>query len=134
MGARYTRDAGMISLLLVATLTLVPPDTSRHSGVPRRVVAIQDTVEDEDVRDRWLAEDKLKHFTMSYGITMFAYAGGRMLADHNTSTALAIGAGVTAGILKEFYDRSRDKPFSLRDLTWDVAGIAAGYALIKNAR
>jgi uncharacterized protein YfiM (DUF2279 family) len=134
MGARDARNIGMMAFLLAATLTLASPDTTKHSGAPRRVLLVQDSVEDEDVRDRWVAEDKLKHFTMSYGITMFAYAGGRMLTGHNTSAGLALGASGSAGILKEIYDRKHDKPFSLRDLTWDLAGIAAGYALIKNAR
>lgn len=123
----------MISLLIAATLTLLPPDSSRHSG-PRRVVAIQDTVRDEDVRDRWLGEDKLKHFTMSYGITAFAYAGARTAAGHDASVGVAIGAGAAAGILKELYDRTHGRPFSLRDLLWDAAGVAAGYVMIKNTK
>ncbi|HEX6558870.1 MAG TPA: hypothetical protein VF021_05390 [Longimicrobiales bacterium] len=124
----------MIALCLAATLALTAPDSTKSAGGPRRVVAIQDTVRAEDLRDRWLAEDKLKHFTMSYGITVFAYAGARSFAGHDGSIALAIGAGGAAGILKELYDRAHARPFSLRDLLWDAGGVAVGYAMIKNTR
>jgi uncharacterized protein YfiM (DUF2279 family) len=77
--------------------------------------------------DAWLGADKFKHAGMSYAITAFSFA-----ATESEAAAIA-GAGV-AGILKEIYDRRRGSVFSLRDLVWDAAGIALGYAVVKQTR
>ncbi len=125
----------MLPLLIIVTLTLTPADSVRHSGVPRRVVVIQDTVRnDEDLRDRWLGADKVKHFTMSYAITAFGYAGARTVVGHDESVIAGLGAGLAAGLLKEAYDRMRARPFSGRDFFWDLAGVGAGYAMVKQLK
>ena len=82
---------------------------------------------DEDLRDRWVAEDKFKHAGMSFAITSFAYGGTQ-------NKQAAIAAGVAAGILKETWDKKHKRPFSGRDLIWDMIGVAASYAVIKQAR
>ena len=88
-------------------------------------VAHQDTVRTE--ADRWLGADKFKHAGMSYAITAYAFA----VTD---SEAVAVGSAAVAGLAKEVYDRRRGYPFSIRDLIWDAAGIALGYAVIKQTR
>lgn len=125
----------MLTLLLAATLLAAAPDTSQAARLPRRVVAIQDTArKSEDRGDNWLTPDKFMHFSMSYGITAFAYGGARSFANHDDSMGLAVGSGILAGVLKETWDKRHHKPFSLRDLAWDLAGVGVGYALFRNTR
>jgi uncharacterized protein YfiM (DUF2279 family) len=88
-------------------------------------VAPVDTVQVN--RDVWLGADKFKHAGMSYAITAFTFAA-------TDSEAAAIASAGVAGILKEVYDRRRGSVFSLRDLIWDAAGIALGYAVVKQTR
>ena len=82
---------------------------------------------DEDARDRWVAEDKFKHAGMSFAITSFAFGGTQ-------NKSVAIGAGVAAGILKETWDKKNKRPFSGRDLVWDMIGVAACYAMARQLR
>ena len=77
--------------------------------------------------DKWLGADKFKHAGMSYAITAYTFA----VAD---SEPVAIASAAAAGILKEIYDRRRGSLFSIRDLIWDAAGIALGYAVVKQTR
>jgi uncharacterized protein YfiM (DUF2279 family) len=84
--------------------------------------------------DRWVAEDKLKHFALSYTVTAFAFAGALNVFDTDASRTTAVVAGITAGVLKELYDRAHAKPFSGRDLIWDVAGVALGYIVVRQVR
>jgi uncharacterized protein YfiM (DUF2279 family) len=76
--------------------------------------------------DAWLAEDKLRHLGASFAIASFASAGARGLGiGRDGARAVAAGAGLAAGLLKEISDRRRGGGFSLRDLAWDAAGVAA---------
>ncbi len=85
--------------------------------------------------DRWLAEDKLKHFFMSYATTVATYAAVRSAGvDATAGVSLAAAAGVVAGIGKELYDVRSSGPFSVRDLVWDGLGIALGVGLAAAAR
>lgn len=114
----------MIHFALAIALAL-PQDTSKAKQARAQ----------EDLRDRWVAEDKFKHFSMSFAITSFGFAGMRGVSDNNdTNRTVAVSAGVVAGLLKEVNDKRNHLPFSLRDLLWDFAGVAAGYAMIKQAR
>jgi len=85
--------------------------------------------------DRWFAEDKARHFFLSFAVTNFSYGTARLFGlDHGTA---ALTAGLTAGaagVGKELYDRSRGGRFSTRDLVWDGAGIATGLTLVSQAR
>jgi uncharacterized protein YfiM (DUF2279 family) len=78
-------------------------------------------------KDRMLSEDKFKHAGMSFAITSFSYAA-------TENKAAAVSAAVTAGLLKELYDRRHKRPFSVKDLMWDAAGIALGYVMIKQVK
>lgn len=78
-------------------------------------------------KDLLLGEDKFKHAGMSFAITSFAYG-----ATENKTAA--VSAAITAGLLKEVYDRRHKKPFSAKDLLWDAAGIALGYVMIKQVK
>jgi uncharacterized protein YfiM (DUF2279 family) len=109
----------MFAFAVAIAVTITQPDSTR---IPQRPA------------DRWVGEDKLKHFAMSYVTTAFAYAGARSVMTADASTRSAIAAGIAAGVLKEVYDHAHAKPFSARDLIWDVAGVALGYVIVKQAR
>jgi uncharacterized protein YfiM (DUF2279 family) len=85
--------------------------------------------------DSWFAEDKLKHFFMSFAVTELAYAGARGAGLQETpalATAAALAAG--AGVWKEWRDRQAGGPFSHKDLVWDGLGMAAGLVLSAETR
>jgi uncharacterized protein YfiM (DUF2279 family) len=77
--------------------------------------------------DAWIGADKFKHAAMSYAITTYTFGA-------TDSEPLAVATGAIAGILKEIYDRRRGSLFSVRDLVWDAAGVALGYAVVKQTR
>ena len=84
--------------------------------------------------DAWLAEDKLRHFTLSFAATQLAYGGARVLLQPDAATAAAATAAFGLGIAKEIRDRRRGGPFSWRDLVWDAAGVLLGVALVRQIR
>jgi putative lipoprotein len=81
-------------------------------------------------RDLWLGGDKALHF----GVT-FTLAGGGYLAAAPLRQAPVVRLGVVVtlvmavGIGKEMRDRTSGGDPSLRDLTWDALGTAAGLAV-----
>lgn len=115
----------MIALALALQMAVAAPalaDTTFRTLAlsPSRPLALQEG-------DAWLGADKFKHAGMSYAITAFSFAA-------TDSEQAAIASGAVAGILKEILDRRRGALFSVRDLIWDAAGIALGYAVIKQTR
>lgn len=81
--------------------------------------------------DRWFAADKVKHFFMAGFVETGSFSALRLTGVHRApalNTAIGIAAGISVG--KEVYDRFSGGDPSLKDLTWDAAGIvAAGAAL-----
>lgn len=81
--------------------------------------------------DRWFAADKVKHFFMAGFVESASFSALRLTGMRRTSalnTAIGAAAGISVG--KEVYDRFAGGDPSLKDLTWDAAGIAAaGVAL-----
>jgi len=85
--------------------------------------------------DRWLAEDKLKHFFMSFALGSIGYGAARAVGlRHGPAIAAASGAAIAAGIAKEVHDRVSGGDASLRDLTWDVLGVAAAAGVSAETR
>lgn len=85
--------------------------------------------------DPWFGEDKVQHFFFSLALTNLSYGTARLVGMER-GAALAT-AGITAsaaGVGKELYDRSATGHFSLKDLVWDGAGIAAGLTFVSYAR
>jgi uncharacterized protein YfiM (DUF2279 family) len=85
-------------------------------------------------RDPWLGEDKLRHFAMSFAATAFAYAGARTAVEPGHARLAAGAAATAAGVTKEIHDARAGGRFSLRDLTWNIAGVALGLALVHRTR
>ena len=85
--------------------------------------------------DRWLAPDKLKHFFMSAFIESASYSALRAArVSHHDALVSAAGIAVSVGVAKELHDSWTQEGFSLRDLTWDAAGTAAGAAFLSHAQ
>lgn len=87
-------------------------------------------------RDRWIGEDKLRHFFASLVITSLSASAARATGiDHDRSLAAGVGVGVAAGVWKEVRDHRRPGgSASVRDLAWDLAGVAAGAAVFHQGR
>jgi putative lipoprotein len=90
----------------------------------------------EHARDRWFGPDKLQHFFASAFVQSLSY-GVLRRAGAEQGAALT-GASLTsalAGVGKEVHDRHTKGEFSLRDLTWDVAGAgSASVLLVRTVR
>jgi uncharacterized protein YfiM (DUF2279 family) len=85
--------------------------------------------------DRWLAEDKLRHFLASFGGTNLAFGALRTAGlDREPAMAGAAATALAAGLWKEWRDRKAGGPFSAKDLVWDGLGILAGLALASATR
>lgn len=86
--------------------------------------------------DRWIAEDKWKHFFASFAATAMSAAAARAAgADAETSALVGAGVGAGFGVWKELRDRSLPGgAVSARDLVWDAAGVGAGAAVALRAR
>jgi putative lipoprotein len=85
--------------------------------------------------DRWFGPDKVKHFFLSAFVQSVSYSALRT-AQVEPDRALVASSAVTLaiGLGKEVRDAHVGEPFSVRDLTWDVAGAAAAGALLHRTR
>lgn len=83
-------------------------------------------------RDDWFGEDKFQHFFMSLALTHLAYGSARLAGlDRRPALVAAGGVSGAAGLWKEWYDLRRGSIFSVKDLVWDAAGIAAGLVAMR---
>lgn len=81
--------------------------------------------------DRWIAEDKARHFAMSFAATSMTYGAARVVLEPEPARTTAAGVAVLLGIGKELFDVHRGGPFSFKDLAWDAAGVALGYTFVQ---
>jgi uncharacterized protein YfiM (DUF2279 family) len=86
-------------------------------------------------RDGWFGADKLKHAILSAFVESVSYAALRSVRVER-GPALGVAAGVTlsVGVGKEWHDHRRGERFSVRDLSWDVAGAAGAAILLDRTR
>lgn len=80
--------------------------------------------------DDWLGRDKGLHAAASAVIAAGAYGASAPWIESRPGRA-AVGASVAlaAGLAKEAWDATGHGDPSLKDLTWDVIGTAAGVGL-----
>jgi uncharacterized protein YfiM (DUF2279 family) len=86
--------------------------------------------------DRWIGEDKWKHFFTSFVATSLSATAARA-AGLKPEQSAYVGAGVGGGfgVWKELRDRrTPGQTASFRDLVWDAAGIGAGTVVALRAR
>lgn len=84
--------------------------------------------------DRWFSADKTRHLGASAAIQIMGF--GVLRSARLRQGPALVSAGVVslaAGIGKELRDRRSGGDPSLRDLAWDVAGIALGSVLVVAA-
>jgi len=81
--------------------------------------------------DPWFGIDKVKHFFMSAFINTVSYSALQAArVNHRSAMAGAIGITMAVGVAREIHDvRVPGNLFSVRDLTWDALGTAAGAVL-----
>ena len=87
-------------------------------------------------RDRWVGEDKWKHFFSSFVVTSISASAARAAGlDPAPSAWVGAGVGVAAGAWKEIRDRRRPGATpSLKDAAWDLAGVGTATALLHQDR
>lgn len=86
------------------------------------------------IEDRWIAEDKLQHFALSFAATQMSYGGMRVAVPHDQAVTAASITALALGVAKEVHDVRIGRPFSLKDLAWDTAGVALATLLIRQIR
>lgn len=112
---------------------IVAPVPSMSSPLPLWTQAQGSTR--AEAADQWFAADKMRHFGVAFAISGLTYAGLRAVdVDRGQALAGAGAAALIAGLGKELYDKHIGRGFSIRDLVWDVAGIAAAMALLDRTR
>lgn len=82
--------------------------------------------------DRWFSADKAKHFFSAAFVQSVSFSGLRVVGVGRSGAlvgATAVSSVVSVG--KEIYDQHSGSTASLKDLTWDAAGIAAATALLR---
>ena len=84
--------------------------------------------------DAWLAEDKLRHFATSFAATAMIHGGARTVMDPDPALVTAAATTVALGVAKEIVDVRGGRWFSLKDLTWDLAGVALGMVVAHQSR
>jgi len=85
--------------------------------------------------DHWFGADKVKHFFMSAfveGVTYSALRASNVRHDPALVAASSVTLGI--GIVKEIHDHQSYGQFSVKDLTWDVAGNAAAATVLAHTR
>ena len=84
--------------------------------------------------DSWFGIDKIKHFFMSAFIESVSYSALQAArVNHRSALGGAIGITLAFGVGREIHDkRTPGNIFSVRDLTWDAIGAAAGSVLLSH--
>jgi len=83
--------------------------------------------------DKWLGEDKLKHFLISGFMTCFTYKFFHDGFNKKKDDSIIFSCGITLslGIGKEIKDKRRPKGrFSYKDLVFDALGTGIGLFLV----
>lgn len=85
--------------------------------------------------DSWFGADKAKHFLVSAFVQSVTYTGARAVGLGRGGAMVAASATTIAvGVGKELHDRRSGEDFSVKDLTWDVAGGVAAGLLLRRTR
>lgn len=82
--------------------------------------------------DNWFGADKIKHFLVSAFVQSVSYSALR-LTNLEHGDALLGASGVTAlvAVGREVHDWRSGRPFSRRDLVWDVVGASGATVLLS---
>jgi len=84
--------------------------------------------------DKWLAPDKLKHFSTSLFMTTTLFYGQSRIFNVQAERAnqKAVGLTISLGVLKEWRDsRQPENYFSWRDLAIDILGVSTAVLILS---
>ncbi len=84
--------------------------------------------------DKWLASDKVKHFSVSCLLVIAGKIGSKEVLkfDRAASSTSAVGSALLIGFVKEVIDDlNPNNIFSLKDLAADLLGIALAILLLS---
>ena len=83
--------------------------------------------------DPWFAEDKWKHYSFSFILTVQGqYLLQSIAGDEEAPVHLSVPLSVMGlGLAKEFSDRRRSGLFSIPDLVWDGLGVLTAVAVLN---
>ncbi|MDQ2932485.1 MAG: DUF2279 domain-containing protein [Gemmatimonadota bacterium] len=85
--------------------------------------------------DHWFGTDKVKHFLVSAFVESVSYSALRSVnVRHDQALIGASAFTLGVGVGKELYDHHSYGLFSVKDLTWDVAGNAAAATVLAHTR
>jgi putative lipoprotein len=85
--------------------------------------------------DRWVGTDKIKHFFMSAFVESVSYSVLRAAhVRHDPALVSASAVTLGVGIGKEIYDHKSYGHFSVKDLSWDIAGNAAAATVLAHTK
>lgn len=85
--------------------------------------------------DHWFGVDKVKHFFMSAFVESITYSALRTAhVRHDPALIAASALTLGIGVGKELYDRHSYGLFSVKDLSWDVAGNAAAATVLAHTK
>lgn len=131
----------MTACVVILALTLgcgtsgaVEAPTPVHVTLGRGAVGELEAFEPGARTDRWVGEDKLRHFVMSFAATTMVYGGARAAVDAETALGAAALGAVTLGVGKEVHDARAGAFFDWKDLAWDFAGVAVAVILVDRIR
>ena len=118
----------IITLAIILTLQIFHPE---YCGAEQNSGSGWESLFKFRKDDEWFAEDKAKHFAVSFLLAAGAYYS--IDASTNKDSNAIIGAAsfsIGLGLLKEFKDVKGGKFWSNKDLIWDVigAGVAVSVA------
>lgn len=83
----------------------------------------------------FVGADKPVHAAMSFALVMFGQAAAAGLgSDAGDARVVGVAVSVAGGIAKELHDLSRGGLVDVADLTWNLAGIAIGWLLVREIR
>ncbi|MCT4716805.1 YfiM family lipoprotein [Enterobacteriaceae bacterium H18W14] len=82
-------------------------------------------------QDRWYGQDKAQHFMASAMLSAAGNEYGQRQGWNNSRGAnFGFLFAISLGASKELWDsRAAGSGWSWKDLSWDIAGAATGYAL-----
>jgi uncharacterized protein YfiM (DUF2279 family) len=119
----------MTPCLLALALTAACPGAPTDS-IP--TASLLSTPRASSPVDGWIAEDKLRHFALSFAATDMVFAGASVGSDPDTALQVAAAAALGLGLAKEVRDHRAGQHFCFKDLMWDAAGVALGVLLVRN--
>ncbi|HEX7320776.1 MAG TPA: hypothetical protein VF399_10535 [bacterium] len=124
----------LLATFLICAFLNEPGDTQADSIFDTGAVEPAAIGRENALSDPWFGQDKLMHFYASAGICGSSFYLFKYHFDRDVGEGTIYSVSVTGliGLGKETYDLIKGRHFSVKDLFWDAAGIAAGYFIFMH--